>query len=790
MPQSFNVQGISLSTYSAGGYADSRVVELIDRAAQNGATHVVFSNVALADLRTGAIGEVIENGQNQTASLADVGRAVAAAKAEGLQVVLKPQLVVHDPAFDQYNSASWINMVNPDLTISNPDAFFAAYKAHILDWARLAQAQGADVLSIGNEMVAATKPQYTAYWNDIIDAVRGVYGGQLTYAALAPVAVGAPVNEITQIGFWDRLDVAGFDVFPSLTSNTDPTVAELKAGWRDAQVFGQQQDYVEFLGRMAAHVGKPVIFTETGLPSFDGASDRIATSDGFIGTGARAADQGEQADWWQAFFETWAVSKPAWLQGVWLINNDPGRLGTYYDQNYNIDGKLAEAVVTAWFGGETTIGGGSGDAALTGSAAGDRLFLYGPDAPQAARLADSLETTVTVDVTGALSGGQAPTIRIWINGVDRGTAALKPLDSGYVNGEGVRFTQTQTFTFELPGLTRIDQLRIAPEGSGNVFFHGVQVNGVPLTGTSGAGGATTFDPGAWNAALATRAVGTAGNPIVVDGQGGFDTVHVLGRADQYAVQALPDGSVRLTETSGLDQNAILKGVSVVVFADGSRIALSDLAAGPGAGPAGPRELAGDLGDTRLIGTDADEIIRDPGGRNFLRGGGGDDRIYGGSGFDDAHGNLGNDTVSGGEGDDWVVGGQGNDLLNGEGGHDVVYGNLGDDTLHGGLGSDWVRGGQGDDLIYAGGGDDWISGDMGSDTITGGAGADLFHTHGNAGLDRVLDFSFAQGDRVNVLAGTGYEALQVGADTVIRMTGGGEMSLAGVRLADLPPGWIV
>ena len=486
MPQSFNVQGISLSTYSAGGYADSQVVELIERAAQNGATHVVFGNVSLTDLKTGAIGEVIENGQNQTASLADVARAVAAAKAEGLSVVLKPQLVAHDPAFDQYNSASWINLVNPDLKIQNPKAFFAAYKSHILEWAKLAQAQGADVLTIGNEMVAATKPEYTAYWNDIIDAVRDVYDGQLTYAALAPVAVDAPVNEITQVGFWDRLDFAGFDVFPSLTTNTDPTVEELKAGWRDHEVFGRQQDYVDFLNRMAAHVGKPVVFTETGLPSFDGASDRIATSDGFIGAGVRGTDQAEQADWWQAFFETWAVDPPAWLQGLWLINNDPGRLGDYYEQNYNIDGKLAETVVTAWFGGETVIGGGSGDSTLAGSAGADQLFLYDPEASHAHSLADSLATTVTVDVTGAIAGGKAPTIGVWVNGVERGTVALKPLDSGYVDPQGVHFTHTQTFVVELTGLTQIDQLRVAPTDGGNIYVHGVTVNGVALAGRAGA----------------------------------------------------------------------------------------------------------------------------------------------------------------------------------------------------------------------------------------------------------------------------------------------------------------
>jgi Ca2+-binding RTX toxin-like protein len=806
VPQAFDVQGISLSTYSAGGYADADVIRLIEQAARNGANHVVFGNVVLADLKTGAIGEVIENGQNQTASLADIGRAIAAAKAEGLDVVLKPQIVVHDPAFDQYNSASWINMVNPDLAIETPAAFFASYKAHILAYARLAQQYGVEVLTIGNEMVAATKPQYTAYWNDIIDAVRGVYQGQLTYAALAPVVESAPTNEITQIGFWRKLDFAGFDVFPSLTTKTNPTVAELKAGWRDMTVFGDQQDYADFLGRMAAHVGKPVVFTETGLPSFDGASDRVATSDGHIGAGVRATDEAEQADWWQAFFETWTASKPAWLKGVWLINNDPGELGAYYAQNYNIDGKLAEAVVTAWYGGETAI---APDAkSVTGGQAGDELYLFGPEAPHATHQAASLTTTVALDVTGAIAGGQAPVLHVWINGKDVGVVALKALDSGYVNGAGVHFTQTQTFAFELPGLVRVDQLRIAFEGpaGATTVFKAVNVNGVALDAATYApadggafaqsvaagtvspwnGGAVTFDASPWNAALAARTTGTAADPIVVDGQGGFDTVHLLGSASQYTFQALADGSVRVSEASGLNQNAILKGVEAVQFADGQRMALNTL----GTTPSGPVRLTGDAGDNTLMGGAGADIITDPGGRNVLRGGEGDDQIVGGTGFDDTHGNWGQDTITGGLGDDWVVGGQGNDVLDGGDGFDIVYGNLGADTLNGGAGADWVRGGQADDLIDGGAGDDWIWGDKGADTIRGGAGADLFYTHGGAGLDRVVDFSFAEGDRVRVEAGTTYAIVQVGADAVIRMDGGGELVLAGVQAASLPAGWIV
>ena len=177
------------------------------------------------------------------------------------------------------------------------------------------------------------------------------------------------------------------------------------------------------------------------------------------------------------------------------------------------------------------------------------------------------------------------------------------------------------------------------------------------------------------------------------------------------------------------------------------------------------------------------------GQTYLRGDDGNDSITGGPSFDDINGNVGNDTCVGGDGADYVVGGKDNDLLFGGSGNDLVYGNLGDDTCNGDDGDDIVRGGQGNDLISGGNGADYISGDKGDDTMTGGAGADIFHTFGDAGIDRVTDFNLTQGDRVQVDPGTQFTVAQVGSDTVINMTGGGQMILVGVAMSSLTDGWI-
>lgn len=194
------------------------------------------------------------------------------------------------------------------------------------------------------------------------------------------------------------------------------------------------------------------------------------------------------------------------------------------------------------------------------------------------------------------------------------------------------------------------------------------------------------------------------------------------------------------------------------------------------------------GNDQVFGEAGNDTIVDSGGSNYLRGGDGADSILGGAGFDDINGNTGNDTAAGGPGDDWVVGGKDNDVLFGDDGNDLVYCNLGDDTLDGGTGADTVRGGQGNDILSGGPGNDFVSGDRGDDTMTGGTGADIFHSSSDAGIDRVLDFSVAQGDRVMLDAGTAYTVAQVGGDTVITLSAG-QVILVGVSMTSLTSGSI-
>jgi Ca2+-binding RTX toxin-like protein len=263
--------------------------------------------------------------------------------------------------------------------------------------------------------------------------------------------------------------------------------------------------------------------------------------------------------------------------------------------------------------------------------------------------------------------------------------------------------------------------------------------------------ATTLDP-ADSSQKGTMLVDSSGRSLILDTQKGFEVVSLA-------------SELKLTVTGGGNADLLY-------------------------GAAGPDTLSGAAGDDTLYGGAGNDSLDGGDGASLMWGEEGDDQISGGSGFDNINGNMGNDTAHGNAGDDWVVGGKDNDQVYGDAGNDIVYGNLGNDTVSGGDGNDWVRGGQGDDSVSGGAGNDVVWGDRGDDTVSGGAGADTFRFFSGGGVDRVTDFSYAEGDRVLIEGGATWTLAQSGSDTVVTLAGGADtLVLVGVNLSSLPAGWI-
>jgi Ca2+-binding RTX toxin-like protein len=191
------------------------------------------------------------------------------------------------------------------------------------------------------------------------------------------------------------------------------------------------------------------------------------------------------------------------------------------------------------------------------------------------------------------------------------------------------------------------------------------------------------------------------------------------------------------------------------------------------------------------------------GSSSIHGGSGNDRITTGS-YYEAYGDGGDDRIAvyfasnavryfGGDGDDELIGGAGNDRLDGGRGEDTMRGGAGNDTyvvdhtgdviieLAGG-GSDTVEvrfsyilqadvenlilsgtananiwGNTGQNVLVGNAGNNLVTGRGGADLLTGGGGGDTFRyvslvdSNASGGIDRIEDFDFGEGDRVDVSA---------------------------------------
>ncbi|PZR32255.1 MAG: hypothetical protein DI526_17250 [Caulobacter segnis] len=121
---------------------------------------------------------------------------------------------------------------------------------------------------------------------------------------------------------------------------------------------------------------------------------------------------------------------------------------------------------------------------------------------------------------------------------------------------------------------------------------------------------------------------------------------------------------------------------------------------------------------------------------------------------------------------------------------MIRGMGGDDLLRGNGGADFLYGGDGADTLSGGAGNDWLEGGAGADIVMGGAGADRFvltavSDSTAAAQDRFDDFSYAEGDRIDLSAIDANTALT--GDQAFRFIGSTAFSGAAGELRATPAG---
>lgn len=298
--------GVMVLVYGNDPAFAAKSAALLDRLARLGVNSVGF---VFPIFQRGPTALSVYADASQTPTDVNVTTFLAQARRRGFTVMMRPLLDEQSPPF----SGHWRGSISP------PDraAWWQSYNQIILRYAQIAQADGASIFDVGTEMT--TMEADTAQWVSLIGAVHQVFNGQLTYSANWDHPFPAFGNSLSFIGLdaWFPLAVH---------SGADP-VAEVTAAWTP---------WLSQVHRDQLRAGKPLVFTELGIASQQGAltrpwarlpnvpPDDEAQRDYYAGTCRAVKSSLSGMYWWD-----------------YELNPPPA-----YDTGFPPDGKPAEAEIS------------------------------------------------------------------------------------------------------------------------------------------------------------------------------------------------------------------------------------------------------------------------------------------------------------------------------------------------------------------------------------------------------------------------------------------------------------
>jgi len=343
----FQYRSINFCSWGAGEYDSEMVDPALQAIKSLGANIVTLDWAVPFDPVTGgrvaqfdASASVREPSLESVASVADKVRAL------GMAVIFKPHVGHRSEGF---NLNYWNVFWNKDASQFDAGRFFRDWKDYMMQMAILAQQKGSPFLVIGTEMNHVDVAEYRHYWVDLINAVKSVYSGQITYDAL--ISFWEPNRDVKEVGFIDQLDFISLSVYPDLTQNKNASYEELVYGWNktyhcDGNCY-ESYGLIDYLLSVYQETGKKIWFSETGFPSYDGSA--IYPSN-FSGTAPQDLEEQKMAT--QSLFDVWQ-NHTNWMMGMslwevcpnlWLDKTQP-----WYVNGYEPFGKPVENVIRHWY---------------------------------------------------------------------------------------------------------------------------------------------------------------------------------------------------------------------------------------------------------------------------------------------------------------------------------------------------------------------------------------------------------------------------------------------------------
>lgn len=329
----------------------------------------------------------------------------------GIQYVHSLGMKVQLSIYLESYSGEWRAYIDP----GDRDGWYARYGSFLVHYGQIAGQQGVELYLLGAELIkmAATTmhSDNTQRWDTMIDSVRKVYGGKLTYSANR--GQGSWQSEMPNIGFWDKLDYVGVSAYYSLGG--DDSLANLEQQWKN---------WSDWDVSIAKSFGKPVIFTEIGYRSLTGA--HVQPWDSWSGGNY---DPQEQVNDYQALFEFW--NKDPAMQGLdlwwWSTNPNYGGAG---NTDFTPQNKPAQDTIKQWWTG----GGSSNPPPPSGPVT---FMASGAANPNAPAVGQTTTLTATVNDTSGVGSGIIVDMEVYSGG--------SRVFQQYVEGQSFTNGQTRQF---------------------------------------------------------------------------------------------------------------------------------------------------------------------------------------------------------------------------------------------------------------------------------------------------------------------------------------------------------
>jgi hypothetical protein len=307
---------IESSLHPDKGYGSAACARTMSEARRMGATWVSLTPF-------GRVWDLTPTGVSRTFELdypknrLAVRRAIEQAHEEGLQVMLVPHLWVE--------TGGWRAEIDP-ATDADWESWARSYREFLLGWATLAAETGVEMLSVGVELRSWLTTERAPSFSAIVNEVRSVYPGLLTYAA--------NWDDVDRTVILGQLDVIGINAFYPLAEKEGASRSELMHGGREV---------AEKLDRLARSWNKPVMFTEFGYTTRkDPAIRPWEWPDDMKNV---AVDEVAQAEAYYSLLSAFVDQETFAGFFVWRLYADPDDMSQEAEWGFSPRSKVAELVL-------------------------------------------------------------------------------------------------------------------------------------------------------------------------------------------------------------------------------------------------------------------------------------------------------------------------------------------------------------------------------------------------------------------------------------------------------------